>query len=52
MLLDTSISTDPMPPIVEQIGGKNATGTLDLIKIGCTVEVRIIAFRELYLSMK
>lgn len=52
MLLDSSISADHRPPIVEQTGGKNMTGTLDLIKVGCAVEVRIIAFSELHLSME
>lgn len=52
MLLDSSISADLRPPIVEQTGGKNTTGTLDLIKIGTTVEVRIIDFSNLYLSKR
>ena len=42
--IDSSIPADQRPPIVEKNGGTSTTDALDLIKIGLTVEVRIVNF--------
>lgn len=42
MRFGSFIPADQRPQTIEQNGGKSTTGALDLIKIGSTVEVRIV----------